>query len=283
MITLRGCALETVLTEREKYLRSLEPRSASYVALNTCNRVELYEGSGTVPLRIARHLFRVAAGLESALIGETAILGQIKRAYREAMTRSLSPELHKLFQNALYAGKLARAETGISRGAMSHSQAVIEILDGLKIDLTQARILLIGVNNLNRSALRYLRRKRARTILIANRSYPKAQSLAAEFGCRAERLNALPKILPQTDIVISATSAPHTLITPDKFTARQKILLFDLAVPRDIDPAVGRLPNVELYNNEDIEKIISANRRKRAEKIAAADKIIQAEVTRLYG
>ncbi|MDR1996877.1 MAG: glutamyl-tRNA reductase [Candidatus Margulisbacteria bacterium] len=282
MITLKSRGVEFSLAEREAYLQTLRPDSASHVALFTCDRVELYEGSGPAPWPVARHLFRVASGLESALLGETAIQGQVKKAYLAARQRPLAPELHRLFQRALHAGKRVRAETGLSRGAVSHGQAVPEILARLNIDLAQSRILIIGVNNLNHTVLRYLARNGAGAVFVANRTYERAQELAREFDCRALRLDSLPELLPQVDIMISATSAPHLIIPQEKFTARQPLIIFDLAVPRDIASAIGALPNVTLYNNEDIEKIIAGNQRSRSSQIAAAERIIQEELAKLY-
>jgi glutamyl-tRNA reductase len=283
MITLKGKDLEFSLAEREAYVRVLQPQSLSHVSLITCNRVELYEGAGAVPIPVARHLFRVVSGLESALLGETAVQGQVKQAYDEALIRPLSTELHHLFQNALRVGKLVRTETKISQGAMSHGNAVVEIITRLNINLTQARILIIGVNALNYKVLRYLHKKGAQTIFIANRSYAKAVALSQTFGGAAFTLDCLPALLPQVDIVISATSAPHQIISAKQFTARQPIVVFDLAVPRDIDPHIGRLDNVCLYNNEDIERIISKNRHVRQKELTIAEEIIHGEVAGLYG
>ncbi|MDR2429174.1 MAG: hypothetical protein LBD62_05140, partial [Candidatus Margulisbacteria bacterium] len=271
------------LSEREAYLRILRPSSEHYVALLTCDRVELYEGSGAAAPDVARHLFRVAAGLESALLGETAIQGQVKRAYLAAQARGLSAEMHRLFQNALRAGKRVRAETALSRGAVSRGQTVLEAIVNLKIDLSCSRILIIGVNNLNKTVVKYLVRRGARTIFLANRSYAKALAWGRELNCPAFRLNCLPRLAARSDIIISATAAPHLILRAGQFAAKRPTLIFDLAVPRDIDPAIGQLTNVTLYNNEDIEKIIRANQKTRAAEVAAAEKIIQEELAKFYG
>ncbi|GBR77067.1 glutamyl-tRNA reductase, partial [Candidatus Termititenax persephonae] len=283
MITCQGRDLRFSLEQREDYLRVLRPDSEHYVALLTCDRVELYEGAGTTPRVVAGHLFRVVSGLESALLGETAIQGQVKRAYLAAQARGLSAEMHRLFQNALRVGKRVRSETGLSRGAMSHGQAVLEAIAALKIDLSNARILVSGINNLNKTVLQYLVRHGAKTIFLANRSYAKALGWSRELGCQAFRLDRLPQISAQADIIISATAAPHLILRADQFTARQSVLIFDLAVPRDIDPHIGLLPNVTLYNNEDLEEIIRRNQNTRAAEVQAAEKIIAEELVKFYG
>jgi glutamyl-tRNA reductase len=283
MIICKGRDLKFDLEQREDYLRVLRPSSEHYVALCTCDRVELYEGSGAAHPHTAGHLFRVVSGLESALLGETAIQGQVKRAYLAAQARGLSAEMHRLFQNALRVGKRVRSETGLSRGAMSRGQTVLEALAGLKIDLSRARILVIGVNNLNKTVVKYLVKRGAKTIFLANRSYAKALNWGRELNCPAFKLAALPRLAARADIIISATAAPHLILKDEQFTAKQPLLIFDLAVPRDIDPAVGRRPNVTLYNNEDLEKIIRANQKTRVAEITAAEKIIQEELAKFYG
>jgi glutamyl-tRNA reductase len=281
MITCKGRDLKFSLAEREIFLQTLQPCSERYVALFTCDRAELYEGSGPAPRALARHLFRVVSGLESALLGETAIQGQVKQAYLAAQARGLSAEMHRLFQNALRVGKRVRAETAISRGAMSHSQTVLEMIANLKIDLSSSRVLIIGVNNLNKTVVKYLVRRGAKTIFLANRSYARALMWGKELHCQAFRLNCLPCLTAQSDIIISATAAPHLIIKREKFTARQPMIIFDLAVPRDIDPVIGALPNVTLYNNEDLEKIIRGKQKARAAEVKAAEKIIEEEVAKL--
>ena len=128
-----------------------------YIFLKTCNRSEIYYGEGEVPDEVARHLFRVVAGLESAIIGERAVQGQVKEAYYTAKDqRPLTAELHRLFQSALQVGKRVRNETEISHGAVSHSLAALEIIEDGNIDLKDARITIIGVNKLTADILKFL-------------------------------------------------------------------------------------------------------------------------------
>jgi glutamyl-tRNA reductase len=275
--------LSSSLAEREAYLANLSGRVNDGVLVVTCNRVEWYAGSGAPPPGVTRHLFRTVAGLESALVGETAIQGQIKDAYEEARrARPLSAGLHRLFQRALMVGKRVRTETGISRGAMSHSKAVLEILRRDDCSVTRSRILVIGVNNVSRQLVRYLVEKGSKTVYIANRTYAKAAAVSRQYGGTAVRFDQLQEKLSASDIVISATSAPHLIVKKEQFQARQPLVIFDLAVPRDIDPRIGELPNVTLFDCEDVERRVADNLHRRSEEISKAVSIIEDEVRGFY-
>ena len=179
------------------------------VFIHTCNRLELYHGNGVVNYDTARHLFRVTSGLESSFLGDNAIQGQVKQAYTKAAdTYKLDGNLHKLFQKALSVGKRVRTETAISKGAMSYSQASVNILNQLNTDTTKANITILGVHNMSKDIVKFLTKKGASTIFIGNRTFDKAQTLANEHGCQAFKFNHLPSRLSQTDILITATSAP---------------------------------------------------------------------------
>ena len=160
----------------------LAPREDG-VLLKTCARTELYWGDGDVPADVARHLFRVAAGLESPLLGEGAILGQIKQSYFEAKkTGKLSPSINKLFQTASYVGHRVRTETGIARGAVSYSQVTVDILCHELPDLGNKVVSIIGVNELTESVLNFLIARGATNILLANRSFDKAEEIAHKYN-----------------------------------------------------------------------------------------------------
>ena len=278
-ISQQGASLE----EREQYFRTLEDRDRKpSVLLQTCNRIELYYGEGEVPDEVARHLFRVTAGLESSLIGERAIQGQVKQFYMDAATRfHLPAEIHKLFTYALQAGKRVRTETEISRGAVSHSLAAIEVIASEHVDLTGSNITIIGVNKLTSDILKFLKNKGARTIFLANRSESKAHQLADPLGIQVCPLRDKKFFLKDTDILISATSAPHTIIHEADIGKERALLAIDLAFPRDIEAAVGALQNVKLYNLDDIEKRVQTNISVRNSEVKRAEAIIEEEITEL--
>ena len=249
------------------------------ILLQTCNRVEWYHGSGKISDHIARHLFRVVSGLESSLIGESAIVGQVKTAYRNAaQNQQLDKSLHKLFQTALFVGKRVRKQTGISKGAMSHSQAAVHFLFNEIGDIKKLKITVIGVNALNEKIIKFLLNKDVEPVFIGNRTFEKASELAKKFGAQAFRFDQLQTVLEKTDVLISATAAPHFILKRENFNSKNFIHMLDLAVPRDIDPAIGELPNVRLFDIDIIEKQIKKNISLRKEKVEKANEIIENEV-----
>lgn len=274
------------LMERERLTSSLLEREmvGPHVLLATCNRTELYWGKGAVPEEILDHLFRVASGLESALIGEKAIQGQIKNAYAEAKMRfKLSSGLHRLFQTAIHVGKRVRTETHIADGAVSHSQIAVDILREHAIDLKQKIVTLIGVNKLTEDILKYLKARHAEKVFLSNRHVGKAEQLAAAYGGTAFPLTEKRNLLRLSDVVISITSAPHALITLDDMPPlRSPLLMIDMAFPRDISPEVGELHNVTLYNLEDIEAYSRNNQKLRSQEREQALKIIEEEKEKFY-
>ena len=271
----------TSLEAREAYFQGLHVERGA-VLLQTCNRVELYYGDGDVPDDVARHLFRVTAGLESALIGERAVQGQVKDSYQQAQLQyRLTAEMHKLFSCALEVGKRVRTETEISQGAVSHSLATIEILQQEQVDLNQSRIAIVGVNKLTSDILKFLKNKGARMVFLANRSQMKAHQLADPLGISVFELHDKQRFLADTDILISATSAPHAVIDATDIPFGKKLLAIDLAFPRDIDPSVGRLPNVRLYNLSDVERRVRENISVRKSEVVRAEAIIEEEIAEL--
>ena len=267
--------------------------SLPYIFLKTCNRSEIYYDDGKedgVPDDVARHLFRVVSGLESAIIGERAVQGQVKEAYYTAKDqRPLPAELHKLFQSALLVGKRVRNETEISHGAVSHSLAAIEILedefkkDSLEshfenIDLKNAHITIIGVNKLTADILKFLQNKGAKMVFLANRSQIKAHHLADPLGIKVYTLKEKKEFLQHTDILISATSAPHLIIHKEDIPEDKQMLAIDLAFPRDIDSRLKELPNVHLYNIRDVEQKVRQNLDVREAEVEKAEHIIEEEI-----
>lgn len=271
--------------------------SVPYIFLKTCNRSEIYYGDGDVPDEVARHLFRVVSGLESAIIGERAVQGQVKEAYYTAKDqRPLPAELHKLFQSALQVGKRVRNETEISHGAVSHSLAALEILEEAlnhkqrkaeqrltldsfaDLDLQNAHITIIGVNKLTADILKFLQNKGAKMVFLANRSQIKAHYLADPLGIKVYTLDEKKEFLAHTDILISATSAPHLIIHKEDIPEDKRLLAIDLAFPRDIDSRLNKLPNVQLYNIRDVERKVRENIEVRGAEVEKAEVIIEEEI-----
>ena len=273
---------ETSLAEREQLFEEIKEKEAERpsVFLQTCNRMELYYGDGDVPDNVARHLFRVVCGLESAIVGERAVQGQVKEAYMTACENTkLSTGIHKLFECALQIGKRVRTETNISQGAVSHSLAAIEIIEQEVSDLTNARITVIGVNKLNEDIIKFLKNKGANHITLVNRTLEKAQEMAATYGIEAKSLDEKDVFLQNTDILISATSAPNAVIYKEDVTKSDaSFLAIDLAFPRDIDPAIQELPGVKLYNLQDVERKVQTNISICEEEVEKAELMIEEEI-----
>lgn len=260
----------------------LAPREDG-VLLKTCARTELYWGDGDVPADIARHLFRVAAGLESPLLGEGAILGQIKQSYFEAKkTGKLPSSINKLFQTASYVGHRVRTETGIARGAVSYSQVTVDILCHELPDLGNKVVSIIGVNELTESVLNFLIARGATNILLANRSFDKAEEIAHKYNnVEAFSLSEKQELFSLSDVVISATSAPHTIIKSADLPTGKSQLLFDLANPQDIESDVATLEGKRVFNLQQIESLAQQNLQKRALEVSKCEAIIEEEIENL--
>ncbi|MBQ8989298.1 MAG: glutamyl-tRNA reductase [Prevotella sp.] len=273
--------LTTSLTEREEYFSRLNRDEVGpSVLLQTCNRVELYYGDGEIPDAVARHLFRVVCGLESAIIGERAVQGQVKEAYLTARQSGikLSTGLHKLFECALQIGKRVRTETQISQGAVSHSLAAIEIIEQQHVNLVDAHITIIGVNKLTEDIIKFLKNKGAKVMMLANRTEEKARRMAAPYGIDVRQLDEKCDFLQETDILVSATSAPHAVVYKEDLNPSRPLLAIDLAFPRDIDPAVADLELVTLYNLQDVERKVQDNIAVREEEVQKAELMIEEEI-----
>jgi glutamyl-tRNA reductase len=285
----------------------MAPGLEEAVVLSTCNRTEVYaagDGIGAVLEALAahagltldtllphvylhedraavRHLFRVACGLDSLVIGETQILGQVREALAEADAHGAAGRvLQGLLQQAIAVGKRARAETGISTGAFSVGRAAVEQVRRLFPDLRQSPILLLGAGKMSELTARHLAAGGVQTLLVANRTHDHALALAHALGGTAIHYDELFTALTEVDILISSTSAPHFVLLAEEVAramARRggrPLCLIDIAVPRDIEPAAGDLPGVHLYNIDDLEAATAEDRTRRAAEIPAVEAII---------
>lgn len=253
-----------------------------FVLLKTCNRMEVFCGDKSTSYATVRHLFRLASGLESKFIGETAIQGQIRRAYNEASKNfKLSRGLHRLFQNALRVGKKVRAKTNISKGALSYSQAVYKILKD-QIDITQAKIIIIGINNLSQSIIKYITKSSKQTVFLSNRTYEKAKDISEKLGCKTFFLSELKNQLLDADVLISITSAPHIIVKSEDFPRKRKMIVIDLASPPDVDVEITMLPFVKYYGIAFVEDYVLKNHSIRSECVEEANMIVDEEVEKYF-
>jgi glutamyl-tRNA reductase len=279
MIQLDKYDFRSTSEEREALLKQVKKSGIPGVLIHTCNRVEFYHGQGEIPMEAVNHLFRVVSGLESFFIGETFIQGQIKEQYYESISKfKIDASLHRLFQWALRTGKRVRSETALSRGAMSHSQAVVEIIRNTIPDFAEKRFAFIGINKLNKTIMNFLRGNINNSFVLCNRTFERARELENEFNCKAFKLDHLKLALEQSDIIISATSAPHTIIRQEHLPFAHQLTIFDLASPSDADLKVQHSDRVNYYSIGKIEEQVEKNKNDRTEEVAKAEIIIAEEL-----
>jgi len=234
-----------------------------------------------------RHIFRVASSLDSMVMGESQILGQVKDAYRDALEKyATGVVLNRLMHCSFRAAKRVRSETGIAVNPVSVSHAAVELAKKIFGSLDGKKILLIGAGEMAELTGTQLIEKGAQSIIIANRSLAQAELLAEKFHGKAVSLDSLEKKLVETDIVISSTGAPDFIVTAAMLKKihhqRRNRLLFliDIAVPRDIEPAASELENVYLYNIDNLQDIVDENVHARRKEAIRAEKIVDEEVER---
>jgi glutamyl-tRNA reductase len=286
---------------------------AEVVILSTCNRTELYwAGSasgaelsrwlerhhdGALELaanlyvhkeqRAVEHAFSVASGLDSMVLGEAQILGQLKQAYRIAQqTGSTGPHLNKLFQAAFSTAKRVRSETQIGANAVSLASATVSLARRVYSNLGAQNALMIGAGEMIALTARHFAAAGVKRIVIANRTLARAQALAAEIKGYAVDLSLLDKELAEADIVISCTSSPEPMVTKAaaetavRARRRRPIFMVDLAVPRDIDPSITELEDIYLFSIDDLQQLIDENRQQREVAAGDAKVLISEEVAR---
>lgn len=281
----------------EIFLAAAEPVAAEALALGAlagkadlqptelAPRLYVYRGQ-----EAARHLFRVTAGLDSVVLGEAEIQGQVRRAYELALVEGATgPVLNRLFQAALRAGGRVRSETGIGVGGVSLSSVAVEMAERTLGDLAARRVMMIGAGETARLVARALAGRGANTAFVANRHHDRARQLAARHGGEALSLEQLQPRLGEADLIIAATNSPHHILEPEhlsEFTAQRQatggppLLMIDLAVPRDIHPGCRQLEGITVVDIDDLQTLIERNARNRAGDGEAALTVINQEVER---
>jgi len=292
-----------------------EPGVEEALILSTCNRTELYvgvaEGAEHAPQAwlnrhhrltpgkldeflyrhdedaAVRHMFRVATGLDSMVLGEPQILGQVKDAYQLARdARALGAPLDRLLQHTFAVAKRVRTDTRIGAHTVSVAFTAVRLAEQVFTDLEQACVLLIGAGDTIELAARHLVDKHVARLIVANRTLENAQELASRYGGYAVALADLPQHLAEADIVISSTAARTPVVTRAMVEQaiatrkRRPMFMVDIAVPRDIDPEVTALEDVYLYGIDDLQQVIDGNRRSRAAAAREAETIIDLQVDR---
>jgi glutamyl-tRNA reductase len=236
-----------------------------------------------------QHLLRVASSLDSLVVGETEIMGQVKQAYQRAHACGATGKiLNRLFQTALSVSKQVRTRSGIGRCSTSVGSVALELAEKIfGEDLTQRTILIIGAGKMSETTLRHLAKRGVKAILVANRSVERAQELAAAFAGEAIPLTELSRGLLRADIVVSSTSAPHPLVSRQDLSslmplrANRPLLLVDLAVPRDISPEVLEIDGVFLYNIDQLSEIARLNLGRRQTEAALCEGLVSERANKL--
>jgi glutamyl-tRNA reductase len=290
------------------------------VILSTCNRVEVYVFTQLEPRQAfaalkeflvtwhdyrdrltdeiytlnepqsIQHLFKVACGLDSMVLGETEILGQLKQAYELALQKGhTGGRLNKAFQKAFNVAKHVRTETNIQRGSVSVGSVAVELAEKIFSRLSERDVMIIGAGDTSEKTARALLSRGARSIIVSNRSHDRAVALAGELGGRAVHFEDWASEFDKVDIIISSTSAPHFILDRAgleplmKLRRNRPLLLIDIAVPRDIEPEVNFMENVYLYNIDDLQAIADNYLQQRKEEIIRCEEIIREKTEALLG
>lgn len=305
---------EDELADTLRALRTELPGVAEALLISTCNRVEVYgvgkpgadataqvrrflaENRGQKPAAVAdvlydfrgsdavRHVFRVASALDSLVLGEAQILGQLKQAYGVAGGAGTSgPVLGRCLERAFGVAKRVRTETAIARGASNVSTVAVELAHRVFGDLAGKSVLVVGAGKMSTLAARHLYANGAKHIVVTNRSPQKAEALADDIDGIAKPWEHLPELLAEADVVISSTGAREPILTKALFKKVTKarryrqLVVIDIAVPRDAEPVIGDLENVFLYDIDDLEKVVASNLAERAKAAEHAGKIVEHE------
>ena len=294
------------------HLRRLVPQLAESAIVSTCNRTEIYGAveedeaaaaaltawlaAGNAPLHddlrahaqvlcgaeAARHVFRVASGLESMVLGEPQILGQMKSALRHANgAGTLGPLLHQLFQRAFAVAKEVRTRTQIGRGAVSHAAVAVELARGLFGDLRACRVLFIGAGAMIESVVPHFAAEQPAEITVANRTPARGERITRRWHGQTRSLAELPDSLHRFDIVVSCTGSPQPLVSAEMVRRARPArggapwLMIDLGVPRDLEPEIAAIAGVSLYTIDDLGKLVQSSASGRADAVAHAERIIE--------
>lgn len=283
------------------------------VMLSTCNRTEVYlvEGDGDAAAAVwaalsARlggdasgygyvrrereavgHLFRVASGLDSMVVGEAQIHGQVRDAWERCRSES-STILNRLFQTSLLVAGRVRHETSVGRGAASVSSAAVQLARQIFGSLSGKRAMVLGAGEMAELALECLTENGVRAAIVANRTYDRACELAARHGAVAMHYDECWSALAEVDVLLCSTAAPHAMVDVSHVRPAldsrgdRPLCILDIALPRDVEPAVGRLANVYLYNLGDLQAVVAANIERRRADLPTAESLIQSEVEKYW-
>jgi glutamyl-tRNA reductase len=283
------------------------------VLLSTCNRTELYlvegegEGAGAAwsllgerlggdasaygyvrrDREAAAHLFRVASGMDSMVVGEAQIHGQVRDAW-EASRPASGAVLNRLFQGALLVGGRVRSETALGHGAMSVSSAAVQLAKKIFGSLTGRRVMVLGAGEMAELALASLQHEGVHAAIVANRSFARAEALAAQYGATAAHYDEAWASLADVDLLLCSTASPRPVVSAERIRGAverrgdRPLCILDIALPRDVEPAAAELDNVFLYDLDDLRAVVSASVARRQSALPAAETVIAEEVEKFW-
>jgi glutamyl-tRNA reductase len=307
----RFAIADSALPEALLRLRAIDGVEEGLI-VSTCNRTEFYVAGAISQLPAARffaefynglragdephffglwadhcvhHLFRVVSGLESMVIGETEVFGQVKRAYEAAVReKATGRRLNKLFQKSFHVGKQVRSATAVGRGSVSVASVAVDLAEQIFGKLDGCKIMVLGAGDTSEKMARSFKARGARQIFVSNRSFERAQVLAQETGGRALHFEEWEREFADLDILVASTSAPHAIVTVDKIApvlrhrGDRPLFMIDVAVPRDIDPNVHRLDGVYVYDLDALQSMAERSMEARKQEAAGCDRLIAKQV-----
>ncbi|MBI3551571.1 MAG: glutamyl-tRNA reductase [Elusimicrobia bacterium] len=301
-----------VLSQAKVFERLREAGASEAVVLSTCNRYELYvcfNGVESKPPSWAlnllekisgmslsahayqrggpgavEHLFSVASGLDSLVVGETEILGQVKDAYEAAVAAKMTGKYSNvLFQRALYVGKKVRNDTGVAVGQTSTASVAVQLAETIFGSLRGSSVLILGAGSMAELTARHLQSHKVAELLISNRTFSRAAGLAGEMKAEAIAWQMFPEALKKVDIVVSSTGSEKPILTADmvrsalEARAGRSLFIIDIAMPRDVEEAAAELDHVYLYRLEDLESIVADNLKNRGGEVRLAQELVAAK------
>jgi glutamyl-tRNA reductase len=302
---------DSALSEALTRLRTIEGVEEGLI-VSTCNRTEFYVAGAAAQLPATRffeefyrglrsgdephffglwadtcvqHLFRVVSGLESMVVGETEVFGQVKRAYEAAvLEKATGRRLNKLFQKSFHVGKQVRSSTAVGRGSISVGSIAVDLAEQIFGKLDGCKIMVLGAGDTSEKMARSFKARGAHHIFVSNRSFDRAQILAQETGGRAIRFEEWDREFADLDILVTSTSAPHAIVTAEKIAPVLKhrgdrpLFMIDVAVPRDIEPNVHRLDGVYVYDLDALQSMAERSMEARKQEAAGCDRLIAKHV-----
>lgn len=277
--------MEVYVAAEDDHLADAERNVKESLGCDALDQAHLYECESNEAMK---HLCRVVSGLDSMVLGETEIFGQVKKAYQFALEAAATGGvLNKVFQKSFGVGKRVRTETMIQNGQTSVGSVALDLAEKIFSDLKDSTVMVIGAGEMSRITVQSMVLRGVKKVYVTNRSFDKAQALADEVGGEAVKFNEWSKVLDVVDVVISSTGATEPVVKVEDIEAVRKsrkyrpLFMIDIAVPRDIEQAVGEIEEVYLYDLDTLQKQVDEGQARRQAQVSECEKIIDLEVEKI--